>query len=245
MTLVKFTSYVAVLLLLFVCLLPAGCGPEKVKEAGKSSIPTNKQVSQPMKKETVADLFAKGQRANSLSYEFVLTSSSGVQKGKVWIKDKSMKTEMTVQGQKVVSYFDQGANTIITYYPAQNQAVKLSADKQPGRKGFAPGEYTEMVDSQAAKIIGSEVYEGVPCKIVLYAGQNANEKEVRLWVREDYGLPMRVEVTSAAGEKTVMEFKNMYIGPLPSDTFELPAGVKVTDLNQMLNQLPSGTFKQP
>ncbi|MBC7325977.1 MAG: hypothetical protein H5T99_11820 [Moorella sp. (in: Bacteria)] len=71
---------------------------------------------------------------------------------------------------------------------------------------------------------------------------------MRMWVREDYGLPVRVEVTSAAGGKTVMEYKNLRVGPLPPDTFKLPTGVEVTDINQLMKQLPSlpvGAGKQP
>ncbi|MDH7579114.1 MAG: hypothetical protein QHH75_15175 [Bacillota bacterium] len=135
------------------------------------------------------------------------------------------------------SFFDGDTNTIITYYPDQNKAVKLSGDRRQ-KTVLTPKEYMGGVDSARAKLLEKTVYDGVSCRVVLIPGADGKE-EVRLWVREDYGIPVRVEVTSAAGEKTVMEYKNLRVGPLPPDTFKLPPGVEVTDLNKMMERLPS------
>ncbi|MDH7578871.1 MAG: hypothetical protein QHH75_13890 [Bacillota bacterium] len=146
----------------------------------------------------------------------------------------------------MISFFDGDTNTVVTYYPDQNKAVKLSADKQP-KTVLTPGEYTGGVDLNKAKVLETVDYDGARCRVVAVSGAG-NKEEVRMWVREDCGLPVRVEVTSAAGGKTVMEYKNLRVGPLPPDTFKLPTGVEVTDINQMMKQLPSlpvGPGKQP
>ncbi|MEW6388679.1 MAG: hypothetical protein AB1491_14295, partial [Thermodesulfobacteriota bacterium] len=86
------------------------------------------------------------------------------------------------------------------------------------------------------KVLETVVYDGVRCRVVAVPAADGRE-EVRLWMREDYGIPVRVEVTSAAGGKTVMEYKNLQVGPLPPDTFKLPPGVEVTDLNKMIERI--------
>ncbi len=35
-----------------------------------------------------------------------------------------------------------------------------------------------------------------------------------------------------------MEYKNLQIGPQPAEKFQLPAGVQVMDMTDMLNQFP-------
>jgi hypothetical protein len=35
-----------------------------------------------------------------------------------------------------------------------------------------------------------------------------------------------------------MEYKNLKVGPQPPDAFKLPTGVKITDMNEMMKQMP-------
>lgn len=229
----------AVLVLL--CLVLAGCGTgrQSTGQQPKEQPPAQEKAGQATKEGSVSELFAKGQHIGGMSYEYVLTTSSGVMQGKVWLQDNRIKTDAVVAGQRMISFFDGETNTITTYYPDQNKAVKLTADRQP-KTVLTPKEYTGGVDPGKVKALETVVYDGVRCRVLAVPGAGGKE-EVRLWVREDYGIPVRVEVTSAAGEKTVMEYKNLQVGPLPPDTFELPPGVEVTDLNKMLNQLSPGT----
>jgi len=37
-----------------------------------------------------------------------------------------------------------------------------------------------------------------------------------------------------------MEYKNLKVGPQPEETFKLPDGVQITDINQMMKQMPVG-----
>ncbi len=236
--------FFAALIPLALALILAGCG--KSGQQAENQQPAAGKDSGQVKEESAADLFAKGKQAAGMSYEYTLTAGSEVMKGKVWTQGKQVKTEATVEGQRMVSYIDGDTNTVITYYPDQNKAVKLSTGKQP-ETASTPGEYTSEVDPGKAKILETVVYEGVKCKLVAVYGAD-NKEETRMWVREDYGLPVRVETTSAAGVKTVMEYKNLQVGPLPADTFNLPPGVEVTDMGKMMDQLPSGypgTGKQP
>ena len=220
--------------LIMLCLVLAGCGAgrQSTGQQTKEQPPVQEKAGQPGKEGSVAELFTKGRQIRGMSYEYVLTTASEVMKGKVWLQDNRIKTDAVVAGQRMISFFDGETNTIVTYYPDQNRAVRLSADGQP-KTVLTPGEYMGGIDPGKAKVLEKAVYDGVSCRVVAVSGTGGKE-EVRLWVREDYGIPVRVEVTSASGEKTVMEYKNLQVGPLPPDTFNLPPGVEITDLNKMM-----------
>ncbi|MGQ9532610.1 MAG: LolA family protein [Desulfotomaculales bacterium] len=234
------------LLPVMLCLVLAGCGGgQEAGQQGRDQPSAAETAGPPLKEGSVAELFAKGRQVSGMSYEYILTTASGEMKGKVWLQGNRIKTDAAVAGQRMISFFDGDTNTIITYYPDRNKAVRLSAENQP-RTVLTPGEYAGGVDPGKAKVLETVVYDGVRCRVVAVPGADDRE-EVRMWVREDYGIPVRVEVTSASGEKTVMEYKNLQVGPLPPDTFELPPGVEVTDINRMLERLPGrqGPGKRP
>jgi outer membrane lipoprotein-sorting protein len=73
---------------------------------------------------------------------------------------------------------------------------------------------------------------------VLQLQDAADKPQTKMWVREDYGLPVRVEVTALDGQKTVIEYKNLKVGAVPAENFQLPAGVPVTDMSGLINKLP-------
>lgn len=233
------------LLPVVLCLVLAGCGGRQEAGPQGGGQPSAEKAGPPVKEGSVAELFGKGRQLRGMSYEYVLTTTSGVMQGKVWLQDNRVKTDTVVAGQRMISFFDRDTNTIITYYPDRNQAVRLSAEQQP-RTAPTPGEYTGGVDPGKVRVLETVVYDGVRCRVVAVPGADGRE-EVRMWVREDYGIPVRVEVTSASGEKTVMEYRNLQVGPVPPETFELPPGVEVTDINRMLERLPGaqGPGKRP
>lgn len=232
----KGARYFGILLAVLLCLmLAAGCGP---KEKGTTSTGQEKATQQSttaVKTESIADLLTKGQKVKGISYDYVVTAGSMTQRGKVWLQGDKMKFDTTVSGQRMLSYFDRQTNTIITYYSAQNRAVKLSA---PESKDKAPAidEVTGSIDPAKAKLLRTEVYKGMTCRVIdVSTGQG--DREI-VWISEEYGLPVRTEVTEASGQKMVMEFENIKAGSIPAEEFELPKGVQVTDLNEMLNKLP-------
>lgn len=115
-------------------------------------------------------------------------------------------------------------------------AIKITADQLP--KTDTPTDYIgDLPDPGQVKIVGTEVYDGATCKLVEVAGA-AGQEQMKMWLREDCGVPVKVETTSPDGSKTVMEYKNLKIGPQEPGTFKLPDGVQVTDIGEMLKNIP-------
>ena len=227
------------LLLLFTALIIVvfslslvGCGGAK-KEADIQ--PTANQQS--TKEGSITDLIAKGKKVEGMSYDFVMTAKDHSMNGKTWVQGKKVKTETVIEGQKMISIFD--GDNFYSYNSEQNQALKITPDKS--KQTETPMDYTEDLDSKPdkIKILETTVYDGVKCKVVMIMTADGKD-QMKMWLREDYGTPIRVETTEPDGSKMVMEYKNLKFGPQPPETFKLPDGIEITDMSKMMEQMPIG-----
>ena len=211
----------------------AGCGGDK-STSGQS---TN-QPAQTAKSETITDIFAKGAKVDGLSYDYTMTASDATVTGKVWLQGKKMKSETTVAGQNVVTFFDGDTNTVIIYNPAEKTAMKISAGQAEEQNAVSetPLDYTSGIDQTSVKELETVEYDGARCRVVEVTEKDT-KAVAKMWVREDYGIPVRVESTDPEGGKFVMEYKNVKAGSIAADTFQLPAGAEVTDMGEMLKQM--------
>jgi len=252
----KLLSLLVLPVFVLLCLTPAGClksPADLLKDGGKE--PAGRQEQTPGGTQRAADepsvtpdasggtpgslegLTARGRDAmmrQGVACDYVMSGPGGTMTMKMWFQGYRFKTEGTFSGQKMISIVDLQEKTVITYYPDQNKAVKLSADA-PEVKAKPPSDYLETPDFGRAQVLETVVYDGARCKVVLLP--EAGGGPTKMWIREDCGIPVRVETTAADGARTVIEYKNLRIG-VPPGTFELPLGVEVTDLNRLLDQLP-------
>ncbi|MEW6183427.1 MAG: hypothetical protein AB1500_09685 [Bacillota bacterium] len=232
----RFLAFWLAAVLVLALLSLAGCGGGSKSETEKPTAGTAGGSSSSNEEISAADLFSKGKQIKGMSYDYIYTMPQETMSGKIWIEGKSMKSESTVSGQKVVTIINGDTNTMYTYYPDQNTAMKFTSPEQ-SQEVKTPTEYTDTVDPNVVKYTKTEVYDGARCRVYLVENQTTKE-QVKMWVREDCGIPVRVETTLSDGTKMTMEYKNLEIGSLPSGTFDLPAGVKVTDMNDMMNTMP-------
>ena len=197
------------------------------------------QTATPDDAGSVVDLLGKGKNVEGMSYDYTMTSKDITINGKAWIQGEKVKNEAVVEGQRVITIVD-GDDTYI-YHPDENTAFKVTLEQAGQQAGQTetPSDFIEDVDTKPDKyrIVDSVVYDGAKCKIVEVTSADGQE-QTRMWVREDYGIPVRVESSEPEGEKVVLEFKNLKLGPQPPGTFELPAGVEVMDMSEMLKQIP-------
>ncbi len=220
---------VVVFTLVFAVLALAGCG-------GKSQPANQSTGTQSAKEESVADLFAKGNKIDGMSYDYFITSKDSSMSGKIWMQGKKMKTEGVFDGQKVVSIIDGDTNTYITYNPAENKAMKITSAPTED-KIEKPTDFTSDIDTTKVKVLETTVYEGMKCKVVEML-EKEGQVQIKMWVSVDYGIPVRVEVADPQAGKTVMEYKNVKVGSISADVFQLPAVVEVTDMSDMMKNMP-------
>ena len=213
----------------------AGCGGT----AKETSAPSSNQPSvntQVPKEESISELFAKGQKLEGISYDCVVSEKGNLAlNNKVWMQGNKLKIEVTVEGQTMITFID--GDSVIGYNPDEKTAFKLSIDSSKQAK--TPNDYLKEADSQTDKFkfLEATVYDGVKCRVISSSGPDGKEL-TKMWIREDLGIPVKVETFGPNGNISTLEYKNMKVGPLPVETFKLPDGVQITDISELTKQLP-------
>ena len=219
--------------------LLGGCGGDK-KAADKPAAPAASAPAKPATaaEETIAAIMMKAKNVPGVSYDMVMTAPGFSNTSRLWSSKDKMRVENTFEGKKMITIVD--GDTTYMYNPEENIAMKFSGKNLPtGMEGKPenPSDYQDSMVKDSLKSLETVVYEGVKCRVVTFVDKE-DGATAKMWLREDYGLPMKQEVVSKKGEKMTIEYKNMKIGAQASDLFKLPAGVKIQDMNEMMKNMP-------
>lgn len=211
------------MMLVLISLVIGGCG-------GATKGANSEKESQPSAKvETAKELLLRGQSHSGLSYDCSI-SVNGANKvsSKVWVADKQNRTEMSKDGEKIVSIIDEKANIAYTYMPDQKTAYKHKIDlTEDHDSGMTSEQYTKDVDDTNIKVLETTTYDGVKCKVLQIKDKDSSP--IKMWVREDYGVPVRMEIKDPDGD-AVVEYKNIKVGTIPANMFTLPAGINIINM---------------
>ncbi len=194
--------------LIVACIMIAGCS----KGSGSQSL---------------ADLINKGKQIKSMSADYAATTPDGkTAGGTIWgQKGKLFKIETTVNGVKNVIILNYIDKTMIMYEPAIKRGTKMKLSQSQSKP---PGDYLNDIDLSKVQDFGTAVISGETCRVFQYT--NADGATIKMWLSVDLGFPAQITSTTADGQTTTAKYTNVKAGPLPSGTFSVPAGVKITDL---------------
>ncbi len=223
------TLIVPILLLAVLALVGAGCGEKEAEKGVVSPGEEEKVEEEKVEEETesLADVLAKAKGVVSYKYDAVITTPDQAPiTVKFWLKGYKLRWEGSYEGQSVVFLMDQSTQIAYTYIPAQGIAMKMDFSKAKETAGETPTEQAESVMDYNPVTLDTEVLDGKTCLVVEYSSQTG---EVKMWIWTKYGLPIRIETTTAEG-KAVAEIKNIDFGSIPDSMFELPAGVQPMEL---------------
>ena len=192
----------------------------------EASAPVSPPESSPNNE--VAAILAKSQKIDSMSFEYVIEDLNDRAEGKVWIKGSKTKNEITMEGQTVINIYDIATGEIYTYIPQENMAFLETIEPEMVGWYERPNNYYDDLELDSVKIVGTETIDGHKCKVMTYS--NADEAvETKMWVSEEYGIPLRIEGYYEDGDKVVLEYKNLKVGPVSDDEFKLPDNVTIMD----------------
>ena len=169
--------------------------------------------------------------AFSVSYDQKMTHGRDVYQSKVSIKNQLFRMEMTVGGQ--ASIIIRNAEGTYTVMPSEGMAMK-TPQLHPGQ-GPVQGadDYAQYLQQRQAEKTGSETIDGHDCDIYRYSDPEAGGTTM-VWVWKENMFPIRFETDGADG-KTLTELSNIELGAaIPDEAFQLPAGVQVMDMGNLM-----------
>lgn len=206
---------------------PAAPSPSTGDQAGNQK--------EPDEKGQILEMIAKGKEIQEMSYAMVMIGPGLSSDSIVWLKGSHFKTDSTMNGQRVISVFDLTSDEVISYLPGENFATKIKIEEYQGQDSISPIDYIQELDKTSFQLAGAETVNGLECKVITISNEEIRFKE---WISTKYGIVVKIE-QELDGEMTTIEFKNIKIGTgsVPQDAFELPKGIQVMKLDEMM-QIP-------
>jgi outer membrane lipoprotein-sorting protein len=238
----KFLAAGLCLLIVLVCTLSA-CGggstqpPSSTTVTASSTQPSSTAVKTTSTQDTVAtttsesstdsliNILGLGKDITSIKFDLVMTTTGQEPITlTVWQKPQKMREDMTMSGISVSILFDIPDKVMYTYMPAQKMATKAKLDATMLPE--SPIESTGDIMDYSPNVIGTETIDGKVCKVIAY--DEAGVGNVKMWLWEEKGLPLRMEMT-VSGQTTIIEYKNIDFSDIPDSIFELPEGVTIIE----------------
>lgn len=171
------------------------------------------------------ELLSRSAGVEGLSYRVVNEYPIWSDEARVWMQGDLVKTETVVDGEKLVLVVDGARGELWSYDAAEDTVTRMSLGEGHPGTPESPLDYIQNLDP-AEWVPGETAFiEGLRCRRFVRE-EPGGATVLYLW--EEYGLPLRVE-TTVDGRTTVTEFRELEVGALPEDTFDLPVGVPVRD----------------
>jgi len=156
------------------------------------------------------------------SYEMTMTIDDKDMVQLVALTD-GVVVKVVIKDETGTIFIDMAEKTMIAYNPEDKTATSMPM----GEGEDMPVVGTDMLD-QDVEIIATEDVDGVACWVVETTAKGKDEK-AKIWIDKETGLMRKGD---ADGE--TMVFKYDRFNEVADDEFDLPAGVEVTDLSDVM-----------
>jgi outer membrane lipoprotein-sorting protein len=204
---------------------PAAPSSSPIPPAGDEKTPDEKAI--------ISGLITKGQGIKEMSYDMFIIGAGLSFESQAWLKDNMLKTDYILNGQRIISVFDLAKDEVISYLPGDKIATKMKMEEYQGQDGTTPLDYTQELAKTDFRLLGTETVNNLECMILKIIDVEGNNK---MWLSTAYGLVVKVEEEDLQGQGVTIEFKNINIGEgsVFDNTFKIPEGIEVIDLNEMI-----------
>lgn len=183
------------------------------------------------------------QEPEAYSVELRIQSGGGTYTMRRNVDHGRIRTHMGLEDQEVVLIeLGDEAETMYMLMPSQETAIKQSsrAMKQflPDTAATLGGSISSMavgpqgVAGEGVELLGTEMIDGRSAR--KYRATSP-EGAVLAWFDDATSAPIRMEAETG-GEKSVLEWKDLNIGPQKAELFEIPKGYNVQDMDEMMKQ---------
>lgn len=219
--------------------VPVETPPETQSEPEENSPEEEEPEEDTLTKEELKDLFGKGKGLTELYYEMKV-SGMGQENNlsRMYLKGGKMRAESEVMGQTFVMIHGEDALYILDASSKTAMKMPLGEDVEGDQDVFSMEDFTGDVDDTSMTYVGKETLNGVPCRVV--ESKNLQEGyEVKMWLHEEYGFPMKMESKKQDGTEAFrMEVTEFQIGDVSDDLFEVPEDYEIVDMGSLIPGTP-------
>jgi len=239
----RIISFLIGLTLIVMLLVPVGCDLNGEEAPGE-------EVEEVTEEEVLMlDLLQKAYDIEAMNFDYHIIEHDTEQEftGRMWIQGQQRKIETDaaedfdlgdleemgdISFETLVIIMDEEEREHTIYLPEENLAYKHQLPEVVGLD--TPQEQAEEVDeieAEDAEYLGTERIDGIECH-----GWRLEQaaQTTKMWLHDEYGLPMKTEVFENDELMFTTEFTNLTVEELPADTFELPENVEMFDIQDMI-----------
>ncbi len=174
------------------------------------------------------EVLARGADIASLHYDTVITEpDSSPETVEVWLEGDKIRTETddpALAASGMIVDFATGVQ--YTFTPGM-EAVYRTTYEGPVVTIITQ---TQSLPYYELSILDTETMDGKECLVIEF---DDGEAMIKMWLWKEHGLPVRTERTTDEG-LIVYEFKNMDFSDIPDDTFEIPPGIEIIDMDSQI-----------
>jgi outer membrane lipoprotein-sorting protein len=229
----KVVGLAVVLFLLLSGWALAGCGGGSDKEQDPTGVTDNKGAENAGSKESsLKDIFSRSSKIESMTFEWEMTGFDIASTGTQYMQGSNIRMDMEVAGSGSATMLYLGdKNEAWMIYHDTNTAMKLG-DYDADAEAVNPLEVLEEYEQndeyieENINIVGHETIDGKKCVVIETEDEGSYTK---MWVWEEYGFPLKMEITSE-GHQINYQYKKVSFDRIPDSMFEIPAGVQIIDM---------------
>lgn len=161
-----------------------------------------------------------------VSYSAIRTISAGGQmmEGRYYYAPGKHRSEMSLGGETMTSIVREDLGVVWNLMPSQTMYMEMAATESTVPGGVAGPDTTELV---AHEVLGAETVNGYPTTKHRVTTRDAAGETVsgHFWATDDM-VPVKMEMTTSAGETVAMSLRDIQIGDQPAAMFEVPPGYR-------------------
>lgn len=164
--------------------------------------------------------FSAAALAAEFTADLIQKTPMGQFTGKVYVKGKNTRREMTMMGQKqvMISLGDKRVTFILM--PQQNSYMEMRWRKKDEAMNVTSIE--DLKKKGKVKYLGKEKVSGYTCKKYKYMPDDPSASPVMVWIANKLNYPIRMEFSSPQGNMSVI-YKNIKEKKIPNSLFKVPA----------------------
>lgn len=249
--------WMSILMMVLLVVFAAGCGkkeapdtPEETPVVGEEKEnPGNEPGNTPgeeapgegdtLSQEELKDLFGSGRALAEIFYEMKVTGVGNEDVlSRIYMKNGQMRAESESMGQTFAMIQAEDAMYMLDGSSKTAMKIPLGGNSPISQDPVTIDDFTKDVDDLSMRYLGKETVNGIVCHVVETVDQDG-EHQVKMWLHEDYGFPLRVESQAKDGSEAVlMEVTDFKVGGLSDDLFKVPEDYEIVDMGNMIPTAP-------